>query len=351
MPLREPTLSRAPGAARAIDKPGARMVSSFFTMKLAILDDYQRVALTLADWSAVRARGVEITVFDRPLGSLDEAARALLPFEAVLLIRERQPFPRALIERLPALRLVLLSGARAPSLDLAALEERGIPACNTASGPTAASAAELSWALLMSAARHLTMADRLVRAGGWHQGLPMGTVLAGKQLGLIGLGKLGSRMARYAQAFEMKVAAWSEHLSEERAAAQGATLMSKEALLASSDAVSIHLVLSERTRGLIGAPELAAMKRGAILINSSRGPIVDEAALIAALSSGQLGAAGLDVYDREPLPAGHPLTTCDSVILSPHLGYVVEESFQAFFRESAENLLAWMDGKPLRRMR
>ncbi|HKU96162.1 MAG TPA: D-2-hydroxyacid dehydrogenase family protein [Vineibacter sp.] len=318
------------------------------TTKLAILDDYQNLALSYADWDKVRARDVAITVFNQPLGTLDQAAATLAPFDAVLLMRERQPMPKALIDRLPNLKFMILTGARAPSLDLAACTARGIPVSNTSTGPNQSATSELAWALLMDAARRVTRADRLVRAGGWHGGLEMGLILAGRRLGLLGLGKLGAKMAHYARAFDMEVVAWSANLTPEKAKDAGAQLVAKDELLATSDIVSIHLVLGERTRGLIGRPELARMKKGAVLINSSRGPIVDEAALIDALRTQHLGAAGLDVYDIEPLPAGHPLTTLDNVVLTPHLGYVSEATFRAFYQDSVTNLLAWLDGQPVR---
>jgi D-3-phosphoglycerate dehydrogenase len=317
-------------------------------VKLALLDDYQKLALGYVDWDKARSRGVEITAFDRHLGTVDQAAAALAPFDAVLLLRERQPMPKALIDRLPNLKFVIMTGARAPSLDIAACTARGIPVSNTGTGPSQAPTAELAWALLMDAARQVSRSDRRVRAGGWHDGMEMGTILEGKRLGIIGLGRLGSKMARYARAFGMEVVAWSQNLTAEKAREGGATLVSKDELLSTSDIVTIHLVLSDRTRGLIGRTELARMKKGAILINSSRGPIVDEAALIEALRSKHLRAAGLDVYDVEPLPPGHPLTTLENVVLAPHLGYVDDATFRAFYRDGLENLLAWLDGNPIR---
>ncbi len=317
-------------------------------VKLAILDDYQNLALGYADWDRARERGVEITVFDRHLGTTDEAAAALAPFDALLLMRERQHMPGTLIQRLPNLKFLVLTGARAPSLDVAACTARGIPISNTGPGPSQASTSELAWALLMDAARHVTRADRLVRAGGWHGGLEMGTILAGKRLGILGLGRLGSKMAHYARAFDMEPVAWSQNLTPEKAREGGATWLSKDELLATSDIVSIHLVLSDRTRGLIGRAELARMRKGAILVNTSRGPIVDEQALIEALRSGHLAAAGLDVYDVEPLPAKHPLTTLDNLVLTPHLGYVADAIFRVFYRDALDDLLAWLDGKPIR---
>lgn len=319
-------------------------------MKLAILDDYQDVALAYGDWDRLRARGVEITAFDRHLGGPDEAARALAPFDAVLLMRERQPFPKALIDQLPNLKFVILTGARAPSMDLAALTARGIPVSNTGTGGSSAPTAELTWAVLMDAVRHVTAGDRLVRKGGWHKGLPMGFALEGKRLGVLGLGKLGSRVAGYAKAFGMEVVAWSQNLTAEKAAEHGARLVSKDELLATSDVITIHLILSGRTRGLIGAAEIARMKKGVVLVNTSRGPIVEEAALIAALKSGHIASAGLDVYDVEPMRPGHPLTSLDNVVLAPHLGYVVEPAFRAFYADAIEDMLAWLAGKPIRVM-
>lgn len=319
-------------------------------MKLAILDDYQSIALGYGDWDRLRARGVEVTAFDRHLGAPDEAAKALAPFDMVLLMRERQPFPGALIEKLPNLKFVTLTGSRAPSMDLAALTARGIPVSNTGAGGSSAPTAELTWAVLMDAVRHVTAGDRLVRRGGWHKGLPMGFALEGKRLGVLGLGKLGSRVAKYARAFDMEVVAWSQNLTAEKAAEVGAKLVSKDELLASSDVITIHLILSGRTRGLIGAADIARMKKGVVLVNTSRGPIIDEAALIAGLKSGHIGSAGLDTYDVEPMPAGHPLTQFDNVVLSPHLGYVVEPAFRSFYADAIENFLAWLDGKPIRVM-
>jgi len=319
-------------------------------MKLAILDDYQRLALRVADWDRLRKRGVEITVFEQAFASADDAAAKLAPFDILCLMRERTPFPRALIERLPQLKFMALTGQRASSLDLAACSARRIPVSNTGAGNTNAPTAELSWLLILAAARDFAKAERGMRAGRWHEGLAGGKILEGRRLGLIGLGKLGARVARYGAAFGMEVVAWSQNLTPERAAEAGARLVTKEALLESSDIVSIHLVLSERTRGLVGAAELERIKPGAILVNTSRGPIVDELAMLAALKSGRLGHAALDVYDREPLPADHPLRSLDNVTLSPHLGYVSEDVFEVFYRGALEDIEAWLDGAPIRVM-
>lgn len=317
------------------------------TIKLALLDDYQKVALKLGDWDRLRKRGVEITVFHEPFTSIDDAAQKLAPFDVLQLLRERTAFPRSLIEKLPNLKFMVLTGARASSLDDKAATARGIPISNTPGGGSNASTAELCWALLMSCARDLAKGERLMRSGGWHDGIRNMVVLEGRRLGVIGLGRLGSRVAGYAKAFGMDVVAWSQNLTEEKAKQGGAKLVSKDELLATSDFVSIHLVLSDRTRGLIGAGDLAKMKKTAMLINTSRGPIVDEVALISALKSGTIAHAGLDVYDKEPLPAGHPLTKLDNVTLVPHLGYVVEESYRHFYAGTIADIEAWLDGKPI----
>ena len=315
-------------------------------MKLAILDDYQRVALESADWS--RLKDVEISVFDTSFASQEDAARKLAPFPILCLMRERTAFPRALLERLPNLRFMSLTGARAGSLDSAYCRERGIPVSHTRSGNGTSSTAELTWGLIIAAARGLAKGERNMRAGRWHEGLAPGMALAGKRLGLIGLGKIGSAVARVGKAFGMDVVAWSQNLTPEKAAAGGAAFLSKEELLSTSDVVSVHLVLSDRTRGILGRQDLAKMKKTAILVNVSRGPLVDEAALLDALHSGRLGHAALDVYDREPLPADHALRKLDNVTLSPHLGYVNAENYRVFHADSVENVEAWLAGRPIR---
>jgi phosphoglycerate dehydrogenase-like enzyme len=312
-------------------------------MKLAILDDYQGVALEMADWSPLRD-AVDITVFERHLGGLDAVTTALAEFEIVCAMRERTPFPRALLDRLPRLRLLVTTGAINASIDLAAAAEHGVTVCGTGSIPRPP--AELTWALILAAARHLPAEDRRMREGGWQR--TIGTDLAGRTLGVIGLGRLGGIVAGIGRAFGMEVLAWSQNLTPERAAACGATPVGKDALLAGADFVTIHLRLSERTRGLIGAAELAAMKPDAWLVNTSRGPIVDEAALIDALERRRIAGAALDVYDREPLPADHPLRRLDNTVLSPHLGYVTTGTYQAFYRGTVEAVLAWLDGAPIR---
>jgi D-3-phosphoglycerate dehydrogenase len=317
------------------------------TVKLALLDDYQNMTARIGDWDRLRKRGVEITVFREPFSSIEDAAAKLKPFDAFQMLRERTAFPRALIEKLPNLKHIFMTGARATSLDDKAATERGIAISNTPGGGSNAPTAELCWALLMMCARDLAKAERVIRSGGWHDGVNGMVVLEGKRLGVIGLGKLGSRVAGYAKAFGMDVVAWSQNLTEEKAKAGAARYVSKDELLKTSDFVSIHLVLSDRTRGLLKAEDLAKMKKTAMLINASRGPIVEEAALIAALKNGTIAHAGLDVYDREPMQPGHPLTKLDNVTLIPHLGYVVEESYRHFHDATIANVEAWLDGKPI----
>jgi D-3-phosphoglycerate dehydrogenase len=317
-------------------------------MKIAILDDYQRLALASADWDRLRRRGCDISVFHEAFSSVEEAAAKLAPFEILVLMRERTAFPRELIEKLSNLKFIALTGLRAASLDTQACSARRIPISTTAAGRTSAVTAELAFGLMLAAARDFARAERNMRAGRWHEGLRGGTVLEGKRLGVIGLGKLGGRVAGYAKAFGMDVVAWSQNLTVEKAAVAGAAYVSKDELLRTSDFVSIHLVLSDRTRGLLGAAELALMKPGAVLVNTSRGPVVDEKAMLAALQSGRLAHAALDVYDREPLPASHPLRAMDNVTLLPHLGYVSEDVYATFWGQSIDNVEAWLDGKPIR---
>lgn len=316
-------------------------------MKLAILDDYMNVALTSADWDGARRRGVEITVFNKAFKSVDDAAAQLAPYEIVNLLRERTHFPRALIERLPKLKFIAMTGRRAPSLDIAAATERRVLISNTHGGEGGASTSELAWTLLMAAARDLANADRGMRAGRWHEGVRAGAVLEGRQLGVVGLGRLGSRVASYGNAFGMNVVAWSQNLTPERAAECGARYVSKEELFSTSDFISIHVVLSDRTRGLIGAADFSLMKPSAIFVNSARGPIVNEADLIEALKSRKFAHAALDVYAREPLPIDHPLRNMENVTLAPHLGYVNADTFSHFYGESVKNIEAWLDGKPI----
>jgi D-3-phosphoglycerate dehydrogenase len=315
-------------------------------MKLAILDDYMKVALASADWDRIRSRGVAITVFDKAFSSVDDAAAKLAPFEIVNLMRERTHFSRALIERLPNLKMIAMTGRRAPSLDIAAATDRRVLVCNTHGGEGGASTAELAWCLLLAAARDLVNAERGVRAGRWHEGVRAGTVLEARRLGLVGLGRLGSRVAGYGKAFGMDVVAWSQNLMPERAQSAGAKYVSKEELFATADFISVHVVLSDRTRGLIGAADFARMMPSAIFVNTSRGPIVNEAALVDALKEKRFAHAAIDVYDREPLPADHPLKALTNVTLAPHLGYVNTDVFKTFYSDALANIEAFLDGRP-----
>jgi D-3-phosphoglycerate dehydrogenase len=319
-------------------------------VKLAILDDYQQVALKSADWDRLRKKGIEISVFHEALSSAEKAAQSLKPFDILCLMRERTAFPRTLIEKLPSLKFVSLTGLRAGSMDSKALGERGIPVSNTRSGNGTSSTAELTWGLIIAAARSLEKGAQNMRAGRWHEGVPAGIGLAGKRLGLLGLGKIGAYVGRVGKAFGMEIVAWSQNLTPEKAAEAGARYLPKDELLSTSDVVSIHLVLSDRTRNLLDASGLSKMKPGSILVNVSRGPIVNEADLVRGLREGRPGHAALDVYDREPLPADHPLRALGNVTLSPHLGYVNDETYRIFHADSIENVEAWLSGKPIRVM-
>ncbi len=317
--------------------------------KVAVLDDWQDVARTSADWTKLQTRA-EVIFFADAFANEADAVAALTPFDIILSMRERTPLPGTLINQLPKLKFLGITGARNLSLDLAACTARGVLVSYTTSdGKSDSATAELALALLLAAARSVPAADAALRAGRFQQGVPVGMTLAGKTLGVIGLGKLGARMARYGRALEMNVLAWSQNLTEEVAAACGAERVTKEALLSRSDAVSLHLVLSPRSRGIIGAADLALMKPGAILINTSRGPLVDESALLQALTARRIIAA-LDVFDQEPLPPEHPLRALPNTVLTPHLGYGVAETWRQFYPQSVENALAFLDGKPVRVM-
>jgi len=315
-------------------------------VKVAVLDDWQGVARGSADWSRLQARA-EVVFLGDAFPTEDAAAAGLAHFEILLAMRERTHFTASLLRRLPKLKMLGTTSARTLSLDMAVATERGIVVCNTGSGPGLAGTAELALGLLIAAARGIAAGDATIRAGGFQNGVPVGMALEGKTLGLLGLGRLGSKMAHYGHALGMEIIAWSQNLTAEKARTGGARLVAKDEVLAQSDAVSIHLVLSERTRGLVGRAEIARMKPGAILVNTSRGPIVDEAALLDAVRAGRIAAA-LDVYDQEPLPGRHPLRSAPNTVLTPHLGYGVREVWAQFYPESVENALAFLDGKPMR---
>jgi phosphoglycerate dehydrogenase-like enzyme len=310
-------------------------------MRIVVLDDYQQVASSYVDWGRLDA---EIDFVDEhldPEALVNRAAGA----QVVVAMRERTPLPADVIDRLPDLELIVTTGGSNASIDVAHARGRGITVCGTGARP--GPPAELTWALILALLRNVPAADRGLREGGWQDVLP-GTELAGSTLGLVGLGRLGQRVARVALAFEMQVLAWSENLDPDLARGLGIEPCTKEELLRRSDVVSLHLRLSDRTRGVLGADDLALMKPSAFLVNTSRGPLVDEAALVAALENGTIAGAGLDVYDEEPLPTDHPLRSTPNTVLTPHLGYVTESTFQVFFDDVLEDIEAWRAGTPVR---
>ncbi|HUU71906.1 MAG TPA: D-2-hydroxyacid dehydrogenase family protein [Burkholderiales bacterium] len=314
--------------------------------RIAVLDDWQGVARRSANWIDLEARA-EVVFFDEPFKDQAQLIHQLLGFDIIIAMRERSAFPKSTIERLVNLKMIALTGARTWTMDIDTCTLRRIPICHTGGTLASAATAELALGLLLSAARHIPSADISMREGRFQQALAAGNVLEGKTLGLMGLGKIGGRMARYGQALGMRVLGWSRNLTEESARAVGAKCVEKDALLAESDAISLHLVLSEQSRGIIGADELSKMKDDAILINTSRGPLIDENALLEHLQAGRLIAA-LDVFDQEPLPVNHPLRTLPNTILTPHQGYATGEIYSQFYRESIENVLAYLDGEPKR---
>ena len=308
--------------------------------RIALLDDFGGAARGCADWS-----GLPVTFFPDHVAEEDALAERLAGFDAVILIRERTPFPRSLVERLPALRLVVTTGMRNRTLDMEACAARGIPVLGTRSLETPT--VEMTWALILGLARRVPFEDRALREGHWQTGL--GRSLSGAVLGVVGLGKLGRQVAALGRAFGMEVIAWSANLTEETAQAAGARRVEKEALFRQADIVTLHLVLGERSRGVVGAAEIAVMRPGALLVNTARAGLVDQDALIAALQSGHLGGAALDVHDVEPMPANHPLLDAPRTILTPHLGYVTAENFRLYFEGAVEALRAWNAGLPLPR--
>jgi phosphoglycerate dehydrogenase-like enzyme len=314
--------------------------------KVFILDDSQDVAMASADWGRLKGRA-EVIVLREAYPSEESVAAALADADIVVPMRERTAFTASLVARLPKLRMIALTGARAPTFDIPACTRQGVLICNTAGDQGTPATSELAFAFVLACARRIPEADAAMKAGRWHDGLGAGFSLAGKTLGIVGLGRLGSRVAGYGKAFGMEVIAWSQNLTDEAAAAAGCTRVGKEELFSRSDAISLHLVLSDRSRGVVGEAELAAMKPGAILVNTSRGPLVDEKALLAALHAGRL-RAGLDVYDREPLPSDHPLRSAPNLVLTPHLGYSTAAVFRQFYGECLENVEAFLAGKPTR---
>ncbi|MGH6618723.1 MAG: D-2-hydroxyacid dehydrogenase family protein [Alphaproteobacteria bacterium] len=313
-------------------------------MRLAIINDYQKLAAESADWKSLPSGiDVDITHGRTPGGA--EGVALLAPYDIVVTSREETRFDRALVERLPKLKLLVTHGQRNAALDMAALAARGVTVCGTGYGFPAATV-ELAWGLILALAKGIPAEDRGIRDGKWNIGLAGG--LTGKTLGVLGLGDLGSGVAKVGQAMGMKVVAWSQNLTAERCAGTGVELVGKDELFRRADVLSVHVVLGDRTRGLVGAREIGLMKRTAYLINTSRGPIVDEAALIAALRAGVIAGAGLDVFDQEPLPPGHPLRKVPNTVLTPHIGGRTRENFAARYKDCLEDVQAWLAGKPVR---
>ena len=316
-------------------------------VRAAILDDYQNVALKLADWSPI-AKDVEVKVFNTPLGNDEAVIKALQGFAIVSMMRERTPFLRKVIEGLPDLKLLITTGARNASIDLKACTERGVTVCGT--GGVGSPTTGIAIGLMLELTRRIGFENARMKAGEPWQ-VTVGQDLEGLTLGVLGLGKLGQRVSGVAKAFGMKVIAWSQNLTAEKAKEVGVGYVSKEELFAKADIVTLHLVLSDRSRGIVGAKELDRMKKSALLVNTSRGPLVEEKALIAALLSKSIGGAGLDVFDVEPLPLNHPFRKMDNVVITPHLGYVSEQNYRKFYPDIVEDIRAWLDGKPVREIK
>ena len=315
-------------------------------MKIAILDDYQQIAMQSADWSSLPA-GTEAKSFADTLTDHDELVRRLLPYDVIIAMRERTPFSAQVIDALPNLRLLVSTGARNASIDTEACARRKIVLCFAPGTATSnSSTAEVTWGLILALFKRMPQAEKAMRAGGW-QGSIITESLAGKTLGVLGLGRLGKWVAKYGQAFGMNVIAWSPHLTDERAAEAAVRRVSKETLFAESDVVSLHLVLNAETRGIVGAADIAAMKPTAYLVNTSRGPLIDEQALVSALQARRIAGAGLDVFWTEPLPKDHIVRRLDNVVLTPHLGYVVDDNLKMFYQNALKNIKRWLAGEPL----
>ncbi|MEU0494067.1 D-2-hydroxyacid dehydrogenase family protein [Mycobacterium sp. NPDC006124] len=306
-------------------------------MKIAILDDYQDVALSTADWSAVEAKA-EVTVFGDHLADADDLVARLEPFDVVCVMRERTPLPREIIERLPRLKLIASTGPGNAAIDYDAAADHDVVVTNTGYDPT--STVELTWALIMASSRHLVDECASVRSGGWQT--TVGRELRGQVLGILGLGNIGSEIARLGNVFGMDVVAWSQNLDADTAEKAGARLVSKDDLFSGSDTLTIHLKLGDRSRGLVGADQLGQMKPTSWLVNTSRGPIVDEAALVEALANRTIGGAALDVFDTEPLPVDHPLRTLPNALVTPHVGYVAQDLYRTFYRDVVASITEWL---------
>jgi phosphoglycerate dehydrogenase-like enzyme len=313
------------------------MTLSNLPVRIAILDDYQNVALEMADWSSLRSRST-VTVLNDHLAETDEIVERLSPFDVICVMRERTPLPRSVLERLPRLKLIASTGSRNDSIDIEAARELGIDVLHTRyeASPTV----ELTWALILASARNIVAENNNLRSGGWQH--TVGEGLRGKTLGVLGLGNIGSEVAGIALAFGMEVIAWSQNLTPEKAQSRGARWVSKDELFRQADIVAIHLVLSARTRGLVGMPELQAMKPSARLVNTSRGPIVEESALVEVLRTGRIAGAAIDAFDVEPLPANHPFRTLENALCTPHIGYVSRDLYRTFYQDTVENVVRWL---------
>jgi len=307
-------------------------------MKIAILDDYQNVALKMADWSALSGRA-EITVFNDHVADPSALVERLLPFDVLCVMRERTPLPREVLQHLPKLKLIASTGSRNASIDMGAAKELGITV--TATGYRSSPTIELTWALILASLRDIVHENNSIRNGGWQKSV--GQDLSGKILGVVGLGNIGGQVARIGLAFGMKIIAWSQNMTTDIANPAGASLVAKNDLFRQADVVTIHLVLSKRTRGLVGANEIGLMKPTSILINASRGSIVDERALIRALESRAIAGAAVDVFDQEPLPASHPFRSLDNVLATPHVGYVTEDLYRTFYSDVVANISTWLN--------
>lgn len=312
-------------------------------MRLAVLDDYEGVAMELADWAAL-GHEFQVDVYRDNIRDEDKLTDRLFPYDVLVIMRERTRFPRSLIDRLDNLKLLVTTGKRNLAIDSDACREKGIVVCGTGSITTAAP--ELAWALILATLRRIPQHDRAVREGFWRE--TIGSSLSGNTLGVLGLGTVGSQVARVGLAFGMKVIAWSQNMTPRQAAEAGVVGVDKKEFFSTADVVSLHVVLSERTQGLVGAGEIGLMKPGAYIINTSRGPIIEEKALVEALRQNRIAGAGLDVFENEPLPPDHPFLTLSNVVLTPHIGYVTRQGFEIYFRDACENVSAWLSGNPIR---
>jgi phosphoglycerate dehydrogenase-like enzyme len=311
--------------------------------RIVLLDDYQGIALDYGDWDRVPDEW-QLVALEQHLAEPDALVEALAEAEIIVAMRERTALPAAILDRLPELKLLITTGMANVAIDVAAAQRNGVVVCGT--GMHGPATAELTWGLILALLRKIPAEDAVMRLGGWQT--TIGGDLEGSTLGLVGLGRLGKRMAAVARAFGMEVLAWSQNLDPEEARAAGAEPVEKRALFERADIVSVHYKLSERSRGLVGAAELAAMKPSAYLVNTSRGPVVDTTALVPALHAGEIAGAGIDVYDTEPLPPDHPLRSAPRTVLTPHLGYVTEDTYKVFFDDAVEDVLAYLDGAPVR---